>query len=149
MGYPFRYSVNSVLLNDAGKRFFGAEFLVGVEPRSAHNIVKTQFTLDCDGADKNNPLCQGQTGRMRVPGVASSRSSAIFDVDNDGALDIVVNDFNGPPQVLISNLARKRQIHWLKVKLIGTTSNRDGLGATVTVQAAPILSPRPIQWGEG
>ena len=135
LGYPFRYSINSVLLNDGGKRFFDAEFLLGVEPRSAHNLLRNQFTLDCDGADKDNPLCQGQTGQVTTRGFASSRSSAIFDVDDDGALDIVVNDFNGPPQVLMSNLAQKRKIHFLKVKLTGVTSNRDGLGATVRVQA--------------
>jgi hypothetical protein len=135
MGYPFRYSINSVLLNDGGKRFFDAEFLLGVEPRSSRNLFRNQFTLDCDGADKNNPLCQGQTGHQTITGANSSRSSAIFDVDDDGALDIVVNDFNAPPQVLINNLSQKRSIHSLKVKLIGVTSNRDGLGATVKVQA--------------
>jgi hypothetical protein len=35
----------------------------------------------------------------------------------------------------MSNLAQKKKIHFLKVKLRGTTSNRDGLGATVKVQA--------------
>jgi hypothetical protein len=65
----------------------------------------------------------------------SSRSAVIFDIDNDGALDIVTNDFNAPPQVLISNLAQRKAIHWLKVVPIGTASNRDGLGATVRVYA--------------
>jgi hypothetical protein len=37
--------------------------------------------------------------------------------------------------VLISNLVQRRQIHWLKVVLIGTASNRNGLGATVRVYA--------------
>jgi hypothetical protein len=135
MGYPFRYAINSVLLNDGGQRFFDAEFLLGVEPRAAEKMVRDQFTLDCDGADKNNPLCRGRTGKVIMAGAASSRSSAIFDIDGDGALDIVVNEFNGPPQILMSNLAKKKKIHFLKVKLTGTTSNRDGLGATVKVQA--------------
>src|ERR1019366_4260958 len=39
------------------------------------------------------------------------------------------------PQVLISNLTEKKPIHFLKVKLVGTKSNRDGLGATVQVRA--------------
>jgi hypothetical protein len=59
----------------------------------------------------------------------------IFDLDNDGDLDIVTNDFNTRPQILISNLSERRQIHWLKIKLIGTVSNRDGLGATVRLTA--------------
>ena len=36
---------------------------------------------------------------------------------------------------LISNLSEKKTIHFLKLRLIGTTSNRDGLGATVKVRA--------------
>jgi len=62
-----------------------------------------------------------------------SRASVIFDLDNDGDLDIVTNDFNSAPQVLVSNLSERHRIHWLKVKLTGTTSNRDGLGAFVRV----------------
>ena len=45
----------------------------------------------------------------------------------------MTNDFNSAPQVLVSNLSARRRIHWLKVKLIGTASNRDGLGAFVRV----------------
>jgi len=65
----------------------------------------------------------------------SSRSSVIFDLDNDGDLDIVTNDFNSEPQILVSDLAQRRQIHWIKITLVGTVSNRDGLGATVRVKA--------------
>jgi hypothetical protein len=65
----------------------------------------------------------------------SSRSSVIFDLDNDGDLDIVTNDFNSEPQVLVSNLAQHKKIHWLKILLQGTLSNRNGLGATVRVRA--------------
>ena len=62
---------------------------------------------------------------MTVSGAASSRSSAIFDVDDDGALDIVVNEFNGPPQVLMNNWPQKKNIHFLKVKLtMAPTTNR-------------------------
>jgi len=65
----------------------------------------------------------------------SSRSSVIFDLDNDGDLDIVTNDFNSEPQVLVSDLAQRKPIHWLKIVLVGTSSNRNGLGATVRVRS--------------
>jgi hypothetical protein len=65
-----------------------------------------------------------------------TRSAVIFDLDNDGDMDIVTNDFGSAPMVLVSNLSEKQPIHWLKVKLAGTVSNRDGLGATVRVVAA-------------
>jgi len=135
MGYPFRYGINSVLLNEGGKRFFDSEFLLGVEPRSDRRTEKDWFTLDCDGADKLHPECAGKSGRVMIKGTLSTRSSAIFDLDEDGDLDIVTNELFDRPQILTSNLAEKRPAHFLKVKLIGTKSNRDGLGATVKVRA--------------
>ena len=47
----------------------------------------------------------------------------------------MTNDFNSEPQVLVSDLAQRKKIHWLKIVLEGTTSNRNGLGATVRVRA--------------
>jgi enediyne biosynthesis protein E4 len=80
--------------------------------------------------------CENQAGVIAVMAPLGSRSAAVFDLDGDGDLDIVTNDFNSKPQVLVSDLAQRRQIHWLGVRLIGTASNRDGLGATVRVQTA-------------
>jgi hypothetical protein len=84
-----------------------------------------------DGIDP----CKGRSGKIVVSASLSSRSAVIFDLDNDGDLDIVTSDFNAPPQILVSDLAQRRAIHWLKVQLIGTVSNRNGLGATVRVHA--------------
>ncbi len=135
MGYPFRYGINSLLLNEAGKRFFDAEFLLGVEPRTNGRLGKEFFSLDCAGADKTNSLCEGKSGVISVPGSLSSRSSAIFDLDDDGDLDIVTHEFNDRPQILISNLANQRQVRFLKVRLIGRKSNRDGLGSIIKLRA--------------
>ena len=60
-----------------------------------------------------------------------TRSSVILDVENDGDLDIITNEFGSEPMVLVSNLNEKKPIHFLNVELVGTTSNRDGLGAKV------------------
>jgi hypothetical protein len=57
----------------------------------------------------------------------------MVDLDNDGDLDIVTNEFNGRPQILVSDFAQHHAIHFLKVRLHGTRSNRDGLGAQVSV----------------
>jgi hypothetical protein len=132
MGFPLRYSINNVLLNDGGKKFVDAEFLVGVEPRP--EIEQAFFTLDCSGEDKTNRLCYHKSGELTVRGAASSRSSVVTDIDGDGDLDIITAEYNDLPQVLISNLAQKRKIHFLKIKLVGTKSNRDGIGATVRVK---------------
>ena len=135
MGHPFRYGVNTVALNEGGKRFFDAEFALGVEPRPNGRCEKLCFTLDCDGADKAHKDCAGHTGITPVMAPLSTRSAAIFDLDDDGDLDIVTAEFDDRPQVLISNLSARRQIRWLKVRLVGTASNRDAVGALVRVHA--------------
>ena len=135
MGYPFRYGINSVLLNERGKRFFDSEFLLNVEPRIGGKTEIDYFSLDCSGADKEHPLCSGKKGTLTVRSSTSSRSSVICDLDGDGDLDIVVNNMNDQPQMLFSNLSDKRKIHYLKLQLKGTLSNADGLGALVKVRA--------------
>jgi hypothetical protein len=42
---------------------------------------------------------------------------------------------NDRPQILVSSLSEKKAIHFLKVKLVGSKSSRDGVGATVTIHA--------------
>jgi enediyne biosynthesis protein E4 len=136
MSFPFRYGINSMLLNNRGEKFLDAEFLLGIEPRK--EIYTQWFTMDCSQAGLtplNQKVCAGRKSKITVMSPRSSRSSVMFDLDNDGDLDIVTNDFNSEPQVLISDLAQTRAIHWLKVTLVGTTSNRNGLGATVRLHA--------------
>ncbi len=52
---------------------------------------------------------------------------AYGDLDNDGRIDAIVTVKDGPPEILMNRSPEKN--HWLLVKLIGTRSNRDGLGA--------------------
>jgi hypothetical protein len=78
--------------------------------------------------------CQLDAKRhLTMMGSLGTRSAVALDLDGDGDLDIVTNEFNGYPQILISDLAQRHRIHFLKVSLHGTHSNREGLGAEVTV----------------
>jgi len=137
MNFPFRYGINSLLLNNRGEKFLDSEFLLGVEPRQTPSTP--WFVMDCTNSEVLAPLgkvvCEGQTQKVTLSVPKASRSSVIFDLDNDGDLDIVTNDFNSEPMVLISDLAQQKKIHWLKVVLVGTKSNRNGLGATVRLHA--------------
>ncbi len=66
------------------------------------------------------------------PGIlepAPARGCAIGDFDNDGDLDVVVNCVNDVPQLLRCDSTLKN--NWLKVRTVGTKSNRSGIGARV------------------
>ena len=135
MNMPFRYGFNSVLLNEGGKRLLDAEFVLGVEPRRGWRTAIPWYQVDCDGADRNHLDCKGRSGTIPVWSALGSRSSVIFDLDEDGDLDIVTNDFNSEPLVLVSSLAdQKQDLSYLKVRLQGTKSSRQGLGAVVRVK---------------
>jgi enediyne biosynthesis protein E4 len=134
MNYPERYMINGVKLNDRGQRFVDAELVLGIEPRSG-GVATPWFLLDASGKDKDHRDAEGATGRVGVWGARGTRSSVIFDVDGDGDLDIVTNEFGTSPMVLVSNLTEKRQVRYVEVRLTGTASNRNGLGAVVKVAA--------------
>jgi hypothetical protein len=146
MNFPHRYGINSLLLNEAGRHFLPAEFVLGVEPR-AGGLDQLWFTLECNGADREQLFCrictepggaeagchEDAAGHLTMMAARASRSAVALDLDGDGDLDLVTNEFNAPPQVLISDLAARHRVQFLKVRLRGTRSNREGLGALVTV----------------
>jgi len=65
-----------------------------------------------------------------------SRGAAVGDFDNDGDLDIAVNNCGQAPQLLRNDGGNRN--HWLEILLIGTKSNRDGVGARVKVTAGEL-----------
>jgi hypothetical protein len=149
MGFPFRYGVNTLLLNDRGRAFVDAEFLLGVEPRREGRTHTAWFDLDCAGVDQAAPQCSGRSGPVTVMTSLSSRASVMLDIEGDGDLDIVTNELNDGPMVLVSDLSARKRIHWLKVALVGTSSNRDGLGAVVRVHAGSRVYMKSVDGKSG
>ncbi len=64
----------------------------------------------------------------------SARGCAFGDFDNDGDVDVVINPVNDFPELLRCDSVppSKSGRHWFKVKVLGTRSNRSGIGARIT-----------------
>ena len=63
----------------------------------------------------------------------ASRGAAFADVDNDGDVDVVVNNVHDVPELY--RLDRRETGHWLLLRLVGTASNRSAIGARVRLTA--------------
>jgi len=61
------------------------------------------------------------------------RGCAFGDLNNDGNVDIVINNLDAPPTILRND--SKNQNSWLAIKCLGTKSNRSAIGARVSVEA--------------
>ena len=73
------------------------------------------------------------------------RGLAVGDLDNDGGLDLVINNLDGSPEVLHNEYAGRGS--WLLVKLTGSAPNTDAIGALVTVRAGALAETRLVQSG--
>ncbi len=144
MNFPFPYGINSMLLNNGDGTFLDSEFLLGIEPRRDGRTHTPWFDVDCAAPDAQCP--PGVTGTVTIMAALGTRSAAWLDLDEDGDLDLVTNEFNAAPQVLLSDLAERRQLHWVRVVPVGGASNRDGLGAVVRVSAGGRVL---TQWHDG
>ena len=105
-----------------------------------------------------------QNGKPRFADVAMAtgadddkdgRGMSTADFDNDGDLDMVINNNpgdsgkaeRGRAVLLQNNVGQRRE--WLTVELEGTQSNRDAVGATVTIEAAGQKQLRLMTAGSG
>ena len=88
-----------------------------------------------------------EVGRGAGPGFGSDgvgRTLVSGDVDNDGDLDLLVTNNGAEPQLLRNN---NGQGNALVVRLVGVRSNRDGMGARVTVTAGGRTQVREVKSG--
>ena len=89
---------------------------------------------------KQTPLLVRNTGKgfVNVSSTAgpafnspiAARGAAFGDLNNDGQIDIVINELNAAPIILRNNGTKN---HWLGIRLVGVKSNRDAFGTRVSV----------------
>ena len=74
----------------------------------------------------------------------SARGAAFGDLNNDGSLEVVVNNMDEAPSLLVN---RANKGNWLLVSLRGTKSNRAAIGARVTVKAGELEQVDEVRSG--
>jgi hypothetical protein len=87
------------------------------------------------------------TMRLGAPATTpkAGRGTAFGDLDNNGTTDVVVNNIHDTPDVFLTTAASNH--HWLVVRLIGTRSNRNAIGARVRVTTGEVTQIREVQGG--
>jgi hypothetical protein len=76
-----------------------------------------------------------------------ARGAAFADFDRDGDLDILISTNHGPAYLFRNDGGNRN--HWLNVRLSGTKSNRDGIGAVVRIQSAAGKQWNMVRSGSG
>ncbi len=116
-GQPDIFAVNGHVADDVSVMQPTVHY--AEQPLLFHNIGKGKF------ADVSDQL--GAALRQPIVG----RGAAYADFDNDGDLDLVITTSNGPAKLLRNDNGNQNDM--LRIKTIGTRSNRDGIGAKITV----------------
>jgi enediyne biosynthesis protein E4 len=130
-GWPDLLLVNGHVYPEVDKFHLGSDFQ---EPRLLyHNNGDGTFTDISDAAG---------TG---ITTKASSRGLAVGDLWNDGRMSAVISNMNARPSLLENQI--KYANHWIAFKTIGTNSNRDGIGARITVRAGKRLLVDEVRSG--
>ena len=115
--------------NDGHKELFTANSHVseniGAYSHHRYRQANAVFRTAGDGRYRDVTAAAGEALQRE----RAHRGCAFGDLDNDGRVDVVVSAIGEPPAVLYN--ATVGGGHWLALKLVGTKSNRDGIGATV------------------
>ena len=125
-----------------------------------HDGVLDVFIVNGDAhhlEPEEDTLFRGKGGQSFVDVSAASgpafklkavgRGSAAGDFDNDGDLDLLVLNLNGPARLYRNDGGNRG--NWIMVRTVGTASNRDGIGARVRVKSGGTTQVRDIRSSSG
>ena len=118
-GWPDLVLVNGHVYPEVDSQHLGSNFK---EPKILyHNNGNGTFTdISADGGPG-------------ITAVSSARGLAVGDLWNDGRMSAVISNMNAPPMLLVNDLRNGN--HWIAFRTIGSKSNRDGIGAKISVKA--------------
>ena len=88
------------------------------------------------------------SGTASIDFLEDSRSFALADIDHDGRLEVILKNRNAP-QIRILHNGMKELGNAIAFRLRGTKSNRDAIGAAITVEAGELKQTRYLQAGSG
>ena len=109
------------------------------------SYLATPVLLRNTGNGKFVDVSQTAGDGLRVKAVA--RGIAFDDLDNDGRLDVVILSSRRRPVILRNESVNSH--HWLQLQLRGVKTNRDGVGAGVTVVAGDLVQTDEVHSGRG
>jgi len=113
---------------------------INVVQASQSYAQPAQLFWNCGSACRNRFVTVTDSGDLATPMVG--RGAAYADIDNDGDLDVVVTQ-NGRRAVLFRN-EQSLGHHWLRLRLTGSTTNQNAIGAVVELSADGVTQRRVV-----
>ena len=114
-------------------------------PEIGIGYAEPNFLLSNDGKGRFADVSQASGPGLEI--IKVSRGVTVADYDEDGDLDLFVFNLNDTPSLLRNDGGNAN--NWLRIKLIGSRSNRDGIGAWVTVESGGRIQRQEVQGGGG
>ena len=171
----YSYEANALYRNNGDGTFTDVTFMSGLGVPSIPHLGMGTNLFDCDNDGdldiylaNGNILIHAETpeqdqllrnnGQGYFTDVSSlsgeslslggaSRGAAFGDYDGDGDVDVFVINCNQRVRLLCNEGGNGN--HWVRIRLIGTVSNRDGVGARITVRAGSSIQMEEVRGGSG